>query len=329
MPNPLQSDIHVNVPLTQISIAFLQNQMNFVADRVFPNIPVSKQSDRYYTYDRGEFNRDQMEVRAPATESAGGGYTVDNSPTYFAPVYAIHKDIADEQRNNSDPVINMERDSTNWVTHQGLIKREKLWAAKYFGTSIWDTDITGVSASPTGPQVLQWNDAASTPIEDIQAGKIAVLGQTGFEPNTLTMGAEVWSALRDHPDIVDRIKYGQTPGSPAQVTRQAVAALMELDEILVTKAIVNTAAEGQTPSHSFIGGKSALLSYRPSSPGILVPSAGYTFSWTGHLGAGAMGGRIKRFRMESLAADRIELEMAFDQKVVAPELGYFFTTVVA
>jgi hypothetical protein len=42
---------------------------------VFPNIPVQKKSDRYYTYDRGDFNRDEMEERAPGTESEGSGYT--------------------------------------------------------------------------------------------------------------------------------------------------------------------------------------------------------------------------------------------------------------
>ncbi|MES0340719.1 MAG: hypothetical protein ABUK08_00225, partial [Candidatus Humimicrobiaceae bacterium] len=89
---PTAGDVHVNTPLTMISIAYLQNAMHFVADQVFPNIPVTKQSDRYYTYDRGEFNRDEMEKRAPGTESAGGSYTLDNTPTYYADVYAFHKD---------------------------------------------------------------------------------------------------------------------------------------------------------------------------------------------------------------------------------------------
>jgi hypothetical protein len=82
--NPTAGDVHVNTPLTNISIAYIQDAANFVAARVFPNIPVAKQSDRYYTYDRGEFNRDEMEERAPGTESAGGSYTLDNTPTYFA-----------------------------------------------------------------------------------------------------------------------------------------------------------------------------------------------------------------------------------------------------
>ena len=56
----------------------------------------------------------------------------------------------------------------------------------------------------------------------------------------------------------------------------------------------------------------------------MTPSAGYTFSWTGATGASDSGGRIKRFRLELLESDRVEIQMSFDQKLVAPDLGYFF-----
>ena len=78
MPQPTPNAVHVDAPLTQISVAFLQDANNFIAGQVFPTISVAKQSDRYYTYDRGFFNRDEMEVRAPGTESKGVAYEVDN-----------------------------------------------------------------------------------------------------------------------------------------------------------------------------------------------------------------------------------------------------------
>jgi len=327
--NPVPGDVHVNTPLTNISIAYLQDASNFVAARVFPNIPVTKQSDRYYTYDRGEFNRDEAEERAPGTESAGGSYTLDNTPTYFAHVYAFHKDIPDQVRANADAVLSPDREATEYVTHKALIKREKLWATNYFATSVWTTDITGVASGPTGPQVLQWNDADSTPIEDIRTGKRAVLESTGFEPNTLVLGKAVYDTLVDHPDIVDRIKYGQTAGQPAMAGVEALMKLFEIERIFVMKAIENTAAKGAANVHSFIGGKKALLCYSAPRPGIMTPTAGYTFSWTGFLGAGSEGNRIKRFRIERIESDRVEIQMAFDLKKVAADLGYFFTTIVA
>src|SRR5690554_4523754 len=99
MPNPTPSDVHVNRPLTTMSLAFMQSADGFVADRVFPNIPVMKQSDTYFTYDRGYFNRVEMKKRAPSTESAGGGYAI-GTDSYNAQVYAFHKDIDDQLRAN-------------------------------------------------------------------------------------------------------------------------------------------------------------------------------------------------------------------------------------
>ncbi len=330
MAKPTAGDVHVNKPLTNISIAFIQNQSNFIATDVFPNIPVSAKSDVFFTYDRGEFNRNEMTERAPSTESAGGGYdiTTDN---YLARVYAFHKDIDDQIRANADNPINLEREATIYCTTKALIKREKLWVTNFFGTSIWTTDITGVAASPTGNQVLQWNDAASTPIEDVEAGKTVLLQSTGFEANTLVLGYEVWDKLRNHPDMVDRIKFsgGVGPDRPAVVSVAAVAQLFGLDRLVIMKSIENTAKEGLTVVNAFIGGKAALLCHAAPSPGIMIPSAGYTFSWTGFLNAGNQGNRIKRFRMEKLSSDRVEIEMAFDQKKISADMGYFFTSIVA
>ena len=56
----------------------------------------------------------------------------------------------------------------------------------------------------------------------------------------------------------------------------------------------------------------------------MTASAGYTFSRAGLLGAGNSGQRMKRYRMEPRAADRIEIEMALDHTLVAPDLGVFF-----
>ena len=315
---PTAGDVHVNTPLTNISIAYLQNMANFVSHQVFPVIPVTKQSDRYYTYDRGEFNRDEMEKRAPGTESAGGSYTIDNTPTYYADVYAFHKDIPDQIRANSDSVLAPDREATEYVTHKAMIKREKLWASKYFTTSVWTTDQSSSNWGTSG--------TSTDPIIDIRTGKRTVLQSTGFEPNTLVLSKEVYDTLADNADVIERVNAGQTAPTPAMGTLWAMMALFEMERIFVMKAISNTANEGATASHSFIGGANALLCYSALTPGMMTPSAGYTFSWTGHVGAGSEGGRIKRFRQEQLGSDRVEIEMAFDQKLIAADLGYFFST---
>lgn len=329
MPQMTTSDVHVSTALTNISIAYMQSADKFVASRVFPNIPVAKKFDRYYTYDRGDFNRVEMRERAPGTESAGGGFGIDNTPNYSCRVFSVHKDVDEQLRANADSVLNVDRDAVNWLTLQALLKRETMFATAYMAPGVWTNDWAGVASGPTGSQVLQWNDANSTPIEDIRKLRRAVLESTGFEPNKLTLGRSVFDALLDHPDIIDRLKAGQTPGGPAMADQYRLAQLFGVDEVLVMNAIQNTGKEGQVAAHSFIGGKKALLTYSPPQPGLLVPSAGYTFSWTGYLGAGAEGNRIKSIPMPWLEVQRLEIDMAMDQKVVAPDLGAFVNNAVA
>jgi hypothetical protein len=340
---PTQSDVHVKGPLTNISLAYLQNANNFIAHRVFPVIPVNKQADSYFTYERGDFNRDEMRERAAGSESSGGTYEIGDD-TYFARTYAYHKDVPDLVRANQDNPINLDREASMFVVNKGLIKRERTWVTKYFTGGqapgvTWTFVADGVASSPTAASsfdptnasnnnVLHWNDAASTPIEDIRKAKRFVLESTGFMPNIMTLGRAVYDTLVDHPDIVGRIDRGQTSG-PVQASRENLAALFEVEEILVMDSIVNTANKGATAVHAFIGGKHALLSYRPPSPGLLTPSAGYTFAWNGLFGSVDQGFRVKRFRMEHLASDRVEIEMSYDQKKVSAELGYFFNGIVA
>lgn len=325
MPQPTRGDVHVNTPLTNISIAHIQDASHFIADKAFPAVPVKMQSDRYYIYDRGDFNRDEMTERAPGTESSGNGYDLDNTPTYYAPVFAFHKDVDDQIRANSDSVLAPDRDATIFVTQKALIKRERTFAAKALVAGVWSNEKIGVNSDVNiATEFLLWNDANSDPIADIRSGMRVVLENTGFEPNKITLGKVVFDALIDHPDILDRIKFGQTPGSPAMANESTLAQLFGLSQVLVSKAIHNTAAKGATESSAFISGSHALLAYVTPSPGIMVPSAGYTFSWNGWMGASALGHRIKRFRMEHLEADRVEVQMAYDQKVVGADLGFFF-----
>jgi len=335
MPNPTPGDLHVNRPLTNILIAYFQQAVGFVADRVFPNVPVEKQSDVYFRYDRSDFWRNQFKRRAPSTESAGGGWKVDSDQNYFCDVWALHKDIDDYVRGNADAPINMDRDASEYLAQQALISREVTWAANNFAAGKWTTDVDGVASSPSTLEVLQWNDADSTPIKDVKTYATIIQGLTGYRPNKLVLGREVWDEVSEHPDLIDRVKYSGGVGNerPAMVSRVAAASLFEVDEILVMEGIQVTSDENKdfetSMTTAFIAGKQGLLVYAAPRPSLMMPSGGYTFSWSKFVGAGPQGQRISRFRMDEIKSDRIEGEMAYDQKLCCADLGVFFATLIA
>lgn len=324
MPQPTQTSVHVDAVLTNISVAYMQQQDHFIAGKVFPVVPVQKQTDLYYTYTKNDWFRDEMQRRADSTESAGSGYGL-STDSYRCDVWALHKDIGYQTRANTDSPLNPDRDATQFLTQRGLLRQEIQWVTDYFATSVWTTDKAG-GANGGGGDFTYWSDYTnSDPINDIEAGKETILSTTGFLPNTLVMGYQVFRKLKYHPDLVDRFKYT----SPDQITEQMMAAFFDLDNVYVAKAIKATNIEGETAAYSFTHGKHALLSYVNPNPGLLAPSAGYMFAWNGvSQGLGTNIG-ISRFYLPHIKSDRIEIELAFDNKKVAADLGYFYNGAVA
>ena len=325
MAQPTLSQVHVDRILTNISVAYMQEATNFVSREVFPVVPVAKKSDLYFTYTKNDFMRDEMQRRADATESAGSGYGLSTA-TYNAEVWALHKDIGDQTLANADIPLDMHRDATEYLTQQALLRQEIQWVSDYFTTSVWDTDRTGHASDTSGNNRIHWSDYVdSTPIDNIEEGKEQILSVTGREPNTLVLGYQVWRQLLHHPEIVDRHKY--TSGE--RETQDSVAGLLGLDRILVARSIKATNLEGETAAYSFTHGKHALLCYVAPRPSLLTPSAGYQFMWQGVSdGLGSDVG-VTRFRLERERADRVEIQIAWDNKVVATDMGYFFSGIVA
>lgn len=316
MAQPSLAQVHVNRPLTNISVAFMQNPNNFVWDKVFPTIPVDKKSDLFFTYPLGQWFADDAQARRAGTESAGSGYPV-STDSYNCKKYSFHKDIDDDTRNNADDPINLDREATEFITQTLMQRQENQWVTDFFTTSVWSTDLT-----PTN----LWSDyTSSDPLTDIDTGKETILKNTGFEANTLVLGYKVYRQLMRHPDFRDQIKYT----SPENVNAALLAKILDVERVLVAKSVKRTSLEGETNAFDFIHGKHALLLHVAKNPGVLVPSAGYSFAWRGVSGGMGTNIAVKRFRIERLEVDRVEGSTAFHNKVVSAPLGYFFNGAVA
>lgn len=325
MPQPNINSVHVDAILTNISVAYLQKADNFIADKVFPVVPVDKKSDKFFVYTKNDWFRDEAQRRADGTESAGSGYNLTTG-TYSADVFAFHKDVGDQTIANADAPLNPLREATEFVTNRMLLRKELQFVTDFFTTGVWSQDVTGVAGTPSAGQTKQWSDyTSSDPINDIEEAKSDVLSTTGLEPNTLVLGYEVFRQLKNHPDLVDRIKYT----SSQTITEDMLARMFDIDRVLVAKAVRATNVEGAAEAYGFAYGKAALLAHVAPSPGLLTPSAGYTFSWTGVSGGIGSTIGVSSFRMESLKAERVEAEMSFDNKVISADLGYFWNNIVA
>jgi hypothetical protein len=334
VPQPVLTDVHISAALTNISVAWFQEQDHFIADKVFPIVPVVHQTDQYYVWSLADLYRDDAQLRADATESAGTGMNL-TTQSYSAKVWALHKDIGPQVRANADPAIDIDVTTTRMLMQKLMIKRDLVFTSSFLKTGLWTGsssggDITGTAGGVPGTSTpAKWSDDANgDPFTDIATQQTAILQGTGFMPNILVIAWPVYQALRKHPLVIDRIKYTSQPDAK-DVTPGMLAAMFDVDEVLVSKGVYNSAAEGLAATTNFIVGNVAALFYKTNAPSLNEPTAGYIFGWQGLTGLNNIGIRTNQipWPIYGPGTVRDEVEMAFDMQAVAPSLGVFFTSI--
>ena len=326
MPLLTPSAVHIDQPLSNLTLAYVQEQTNFVADKVFPVVGVQRQSDKYYIYDRANMNRSgDVKKLAPRTEVSRIGMAISND-SYYADVYGIGMDFDEQTIANEDAMLEVRAAGAQTLINRVLIEREQQFASTFFTAGAWSTDVTPANL---------WSDySLSTPITDVTTARRTMqLKSGGFKPNTMVVGKEVRDILVNHPDILARLNGGATVSNTALITDAKLAEIFEVENFYVMESVANTAAEGLAEVNGFIGGKNALLVHTPRASGLMTPAAGLTFAWNNIPGVNNLGITVESFSDDALkrqqVAEHIQVKMAYDMKIVGADLGYFFEAVVA
>ena len=315
MAQPTHSELQAVDPvLSNMLVGYQQSQDRFVADRVFPLVPVEKQGFTYYLFTKKYWFLDEMKGRSPGAAFARGGYGASTT-TGFANTWGLEHPIADEARANNQTPMGLEQAGLQWLAQQSLIRRERAFAADFMATSVWATDDNNATTD--------WDDfSAGDPVNDVLTAKRTISNSTGMDGNAMVLGYIVHQALVNHPDIIDRVKY--TRDGLLGTVEQILAQAFGVERYLVGKSSYNSANEGQTFSGAAIIDDDCLVCSISAAPGMFTASAGYTFAWDG----GGGGGQIAQYREPQVKSDVLQLSEAWDQKAVATDLGYFFADVV-
>lgn len=317
----IQGQLHVDGYLTNFQLMFRQAPSVFISGLASTGISVRHASDRYPVYPRGYFWRDEAQVRPLGGRPVQVGYKIGHD-NYNAEEWALETTVDDRERANVDDIINLEENAITLLESKQMIREDRIWATNFFQTGVWTNEEVG------GNDFEPFNDSASTPLTTIDRLKTEMAQQTGMMPNTMIVGANVKDALRNNPDIVDRIKYTQTGVASDGI----LASLFEVDTFRVARAVYNTALETNEDDGGldmeFICDPNAIwLGYIAATGGMKTPTAIARFAWTGLI-PGAMnnsGGVITRGRDDRAYSDWFHSRNAFDLKVVSQDLGMFIT----
>ena len=327
---PTRAMTHVDSILTNMSIKYGNDEGNYIAHRAFPHVDVKKQSDIYSVYSKADFLRVMVQKAVPGKKAAVLDYDIDVSNKYFCQLFDGAFKLPDVKKANYDSPLEADRGAVKFLTEQFYLKREIDFMNAAFVTGVWATEHVGVASGATGTQFVQFDASSAAMIKPIRKRiNTAEIANGGRRVNRLVFGEAVWRTAQDHDDFLQRVQYSGSSATPADVTEKAVAEILKVDEVLVSRAVQNTAAKSASASMSRMAGNHVLLLTVTNAPSTEEPSAGYTFGFSPFdmvkNGKVAINSYYDRARKSTF----FEGEMAFDHRIVASDFGLLMLNAVS
>ena len=159
-----------------------------------------------------------------------------------------------------------------------------------------------------------WTDASTNPIGTVND----MLDRMMIRPNVMVFGRELWTIFAQHPKIVKACN--RNDGGDGFAKRDEVAALFEIEKVLVGDAMLNINRKGQDPQFKRAWGKKLSLHYLDVLGG---PSEKPSFGFTAQYSTRA-GGTMPEPKLGLRGSTRVRVGESVDEVIAAPALGALF-----
>ena len=306
--------VHSSTFLTNLSVQYANDE--YIGERLVPVVPVDKRSDEFATYSKrdrlGQYD-DKIGPRGDANEVEENR----GSDNYSVVDRALQNFVPAETVDNQDAVFDEMMDLTESVADNLALNREIRIATLLTTAANY---ASGNSATLSGSD--QWDSASGgDPIKKIQDAIAALWTGKGQTDLVGFTSLDVFNVLVRHPMLLDLFKYTRE----GLLTRQQLAGLFGLSDLLVGAARYDSANSGATASYSRIWGKHfgvIRVARRPSRRSAHFASTfqlrqdPMTFQWFDPK-KGKAGGHY------------VKIGMSDDHKVVANDTGFLYRSVIA
>ena len=300
-------DVHVDQVLTNISVGWLTDIAD-VASVLFPGVPVSKQTDKYYVFGRETWQPEPWgDLRAPgqpAVEIPGMKLSTDS---YYTQEHALAHPVTPEERSNADSPLNPDTEAVELVTSKIVLGREL--AAREIAHNEDNYLAEHVTTLSGGDQFNDYDN--SEPMDVFRDAKRTFHSNMFVTPNVAVLPWLVMHWLEDHPEFRERIKYTQA----ATPSRDVVASMLGIDRIVVPGQGYDKANPGQSMDLDYLWLNHVILAWVPPNPGLKMPSFGYEFVWRPH----GVDQYSDRWWSNERKADIIRVGRNYDLKLIAKD----------
>lgn len=298
--------------LMAIAIAFRNTRM--IADEVLPRVPVGKQEFKYmkHTMEEGFTVPDTKVGRKSKPNEVSFSATEETGSTED---YGLDDPIPQSDINNAPDNYDPLGRATEGIMNLVELDREVRVAGTVFNASTY-----GIDNKVTLAGTDQFNDFVNSDPLGVFMDALDAMIMRG---NVMVIGRPAFSVLARHPQIVKAV-HGNA-GDSGIARRQDIADLLELDDILVGEARVNTARKGQAMSLARTWGKHVALIHRDKTADT---RSGVTFGVTAQFGK-RISGAIPDKDIGLLGGQRVRAGESVQEVITAAELGYFVEDAVA
>lgn len=260
-----------DIPLTNVSQAYLNDPTQFIAEQIAPVVMVPKKNFNIYFYGKEALKSVIDDTRSRFGDTKQAQFSVTSKA--FGPLrsHELMDGIDFDQDTMTEAPLDMEIDIVNNLSEMMALTKESAVA-----TTLADTTKLTINTTLSGTS--QWSDYAnSTPFEDLKTAA-QQLRLNGLRPaNTIAMSYYTFSILQQHPDLIERVKYSNVASLTIELM-QSLFGQFGINKILVSGAVYDSAAEGLTASNSFVWGKHVWLGYVSPTPGLRTVNGAYHFT---------------------------------------------------
>lgn len=263
--------------------------------------------------------------------SPGGGYKRDDFEfskfSYATAEHGREAPIDDAQLAIYRDILDAEAVQSQRAGDMVLRNYEIDCAAALYDVAVW----TG--AALTTGITHEWDDATNAvPITDVEAARRKVRAGCGLNPNALICNRDQLWNLSQTAQVIDRIKYWGGD-DPKKINAAMIAAMLDLEYILVAGGFKNTANEGQDASISGIwSDEYAMVARVAVTDDPQEPCVGRTFLWDGD-GPGAPGTDeelalvVEEYREEAVRGSVVRARNNRDIVVMYAQAGHLLSNV--
>jgi hypothetical protein len=277
----------------------------YVAKQLFPVFPTGLQAATYYKFDaENMLNIPALIARAPGTPYSRGRVQASQD-TYATRDYGHEEVVDDRERKKYASAFDADKAAVRRAMRVVLVNQEVRAHALAVGSGV-----------PTSNVSTKWDANGGDPIGDVKAAREVIRINSGMLPNTMLFTQPVLDVLSELPVILDKIKYSQR----GIVTAELLAAVFQVERIIVAKTVANSANEGQAVTPADIWGDDVMLAYVDASRDLDVPTFGRIMHWTEEVGA--EGIVVESYRDDTGRSDVHRVRNDSDEKLVAPAAGY-------